>query len=183
MPDVAPDPAAALAQELLELTVRLGGRADEDPFGNPVLLVALAITRRIDRGDLTTDAIASLIRHLRDAAFDDRARRIAAYVGGVDRNANDAALRQLAQTLLRPDPNDSPVRWAEYRVLVERPRFAAVFTAHPTFALPEAVGQALAERASGRDSPSFPSHRPPPITLAEEFTRANCAIALFSEGA
>ena len=178
MPDhSAPDPASALAQDLLELTARLGARADEDPFGNPVLLVALAITRRLDQGALTEDAVTGLIRHLRDAAFRDRAARTAAYVGGVDQAANDAVLVDLAQHLLRPDPNDSPVRWAEYRALVERTRFAAVFTAHPTFALPIEVNQALADAACGRPAPSFDSHRPPPITLADEFAQAVTAIA------
>src|SRR5580698_6954438 len=177
MPDVTlASPTAALAQELLELTARLGARADEDPFGNPVLLVALAITRRIDLGQLTEDAIGALIRHLRDAAFSARAERIAAYVGGVDQAANEAVLARLAHTLLRPDPNDSPVRWAEYRALVERPRFAAVFTAHPTFSLPLEVGHALAEQASGRPGPTARSHRPPPITLREEFAQAVAAI-------
>jgi phosphoenolpyruvate carboxylase len=61
----------------------------------------------------------------------------------------------LAQHLLRPDPNDSPVRWAEYRALVERTRFAAVFTAHPTFSLPAPVNHALAEAASGRPAPTI----------------------------
>ena len=145
-----PIAAAPLAEDLIALTARLGARADQDPFGNPVLLVALAITRRVDTGDLQEDDIAGLIRHLRDAAFDDRAQRIAAYVGGVDPNANDAILASLAQHLVRPDPNDSPIRWAEFRTLVERTRFAAVFTAHPTFALPLEVGHALAEAASGR---------------------------------
>jgi phosphoenolpyruvate carboxylase len=175
--DAPPNPVASLAQDLLDLTARLGARADQDPFGNPVLLVALAITRRLDTEDLSTDQIEALIRHLRDAAFNDRAARIASYVGGVDTDANDAVLVGLAQHLLRPDPNDSPVRWAEYRALVERSRFAAVFTAHPTFALPAAVGHALANAACGRPAPSFASHRPPPITLAEEFAQAAAAIA------
>jgi len=165
MADMQPDSASLLADDLLDLTVRLGARADEDPFGNPVLLVALAITRRMDTGLLTEDSVAGLIRYLRDAAFTDRAGRIAHYVGGIDTAKNDAILAGLAQHLLRPDPNDSPVRWAEYRALVERTRFAAVFTAHPTFALPPDVNQALAEAACGREAPSFVSHRPPPITL------------------
>jgi phosphoenolpyruvate carboxylase len=178
MPDVQPpDPAALLAQELLDLTARLGSRVEEDPFGNPVLLISLAITRRMDQGGLTEDAIAALIRHLRDAAFAARAERIADYVGGIDMQRNDAVLARLAQTLLRPDPNDSPVRWAEYRALVERARFAAVFTAHPTFSLPPEIGRALAEQASGRPGPTFPSHRPPPITLQEEFAQSAAAIA------
>jgi phosphoenolpyruvate carboxylase len=176
MGDVAPDRSAALARQLLGLTARFGARADEDPFGNPVLLVALAISRRIETGELSETAIASLVRYLRDAAFADRARRLAAYVGGVEAAANDAALAQLAQTLLRPDPNDSPVRWAEYRALVERTRFAAVFTAHPTFALPVVVGNALANAACGRVAPEFDSHRPPPVTLADEFAQSVVAI-------
>jgi phosphoenolpyruvate carboxylase len=178
MPDVsAAPPTSALAQELLDLTARLGARADEDPFGNPVLLVSLAITRQMDAGSLTEPDIEALIRHLRDAAFRDRAERIASYVGGIDVSVNDGILASLAQHLLRPDPDDSPVRWAEYQALTERTRFAAVFTAHPTFSLPLPVNQALAEAACGRVGPAFESHRPPPITLRSEFDQSVAAIA------
>ena len=178
MPDIpVASSTSVLARELLDLTARLGARADEDPFGNPVLLVSLAITRQLDAGSLTEADIAALIRYLRDAAFTDRAGRVAAYLGGIDTAANDGILAGLAQNLLRPDPNDSPVRWAEYRALTERTRFAAVFTAHPTFSLPLPVNQALAEAACGRPVPSFESHRPPPITLRNEFEQAAAAIA------
>jgi phosphoenolpyruvate carboxylase len=178
VPDIPlPDQAGLLAEELLELTAQLRASVDENPFGNPVLLLSLAITRRMDQGSLSEDAIAGLIRYLRDAAFAARAKRIADYVGGVDQEQNDATLARLAHHLLRPDPNDSPVRWAEYRALVERARFAAVFTAHPTFALPFEVGHSLAEQASGRPCPTEMSHRPPPITLQAEFAQAVVAIA------
>ena len=172
----APIPAATLAQELLALTARLGERTAEDPFGNPDMMVALAITRRIDNATLTFDEITDLIRELRDDAARARAVRLADYVGGLDPDTNDAVLERLARQILRPDPNDSPVRWAEYRAQVERPRFAAVFTAHPTFALPEPVCLALAKAASGAPFPVFDSHRPPKITLAEEFARATAAM-------
>ncbi len=178
MSDLAPSgPDVALADELLDLTARLGARVEEDPFGNPVLLVALAITRRMDRGELDGAAIAGLIALLRDRAFAARADRLAAYAGGIDRAKNEGVLHNLAQTLLRPDPNDSPIPWAAYRALVERPRFAAVFTAHPTFSLPEAVGAALVETASGRPVTVAGSHRPPPISLRGEFDQAVKAIA------
>jgi phosphoenolpyruvate carboxylase len=173
MADVQSDSANLLAEDLQALTARLGARANEDPFGNPILLVALAITRRMDTGELTEDAVAAL----RDEAFADRAKRTTDYVGGTKTAANDAVLAGPAQHLLRPDPNDSPVRWAEYRALVERTRFAAVFTAHPTFALPLDVGHALAEAACGRRLPAFTSHRPPPIDLEAEFLQAVAAIA------
>ena len=115
MPDIPQDFAGQLAKDLLELTARLGARADQDPFGNPVLLVALAISRRIEAGALDDLTIAALIEHLRNLAFADRAQRISDYVGGTDIATHTASLRDLAQRLLRPDPNDSPVRWAEYR--------------------------------------------------------------------
>ena len=177
MPDAPFDRTGPLAQELLELTARTTARAEEDPFGNPVLLVALAISRRIEAGALDDASIGMLIEYLRDAAFADRARRIADYVGGTDVAAHESVLSELAQRLLRPDPNDSPVRWAEYRALVERSRFAVVFTAHPTFALPPAVAHALVETASGRVTTVAGSHRPPPISLADEFAQATAAIA------
>jgi phosphoenolpyruvate carboxylase len=178
MPDVvAASQTSVLAQELLDLTSRLGARATEDPFGNPVLLVSLAITRQLDTGDLAEADITGLIRYLRDAAYTDRAARIPIYLGGIDTEANEGILAGLAQHLLRPDPNDSPIRWAEYQALTERTRFAAVFTAHPTFSLPLPVNQALAAAACGAPAPAFESHRPPPITLRSEFDQSASAIA------
>ncbi len=163
---------------LLALVVRRLAQSDEDPFGNPVMSVALAITRMIDDGELDADSISAIVRQLRDQAFGDRARALAAYVGGTDLAANQAALAKVAQTVLRPDPSDSPVRWAEFRSSVERARYAAVFTAHPTFSLAPDAAAALAAMASdGTPPPELASHRPPPITLPEEFAQANAAIA------
>ena len=105
MADMPTDPVAVLAQDLLDLTARLGARGDQDPFGNPVLLVALAISRRMDAGGLDDAAIAGLIRHLRDAAFADRAHRVAAYVGGVEHGGEPgcAARPRPAPAAARPE--------------------------------------------------------------------------------
>ncbi|MDE2516009.1 MAG: phosphoenolpyruvate carboxylase [Rhodospirillales bacterium] len=175
MTDAAPDP---LSEPLLTLTEEAMRRAAHDPFGNPVMSVALAITRRIDTGDLPEPAIVALITGLREKAFADRAARIAAYVGGTDAAANHAALAHLAGQVLRPDPADSPVPFAQFRAAIERTRHAAVFTAHPTFALPAPVFASLAAMASGAPAPpAHASHRPGPITLAEEHAQAIAAIA------
>ncbi|MBV8705498.1 MAG: phosphoenolpyruvate carboxylase, partial [Acetobacteraceae bacterium] len=163
---------------LLALVARRMAQTDEDPFGNPVMSVALAIGRLIDDGELDAGAVSAIVHQLRDAAFRDRARRLAAYVGGTDTAANEAALAAVARTVLRPDPSDSPVRWAEFRASVARPRYAAVFTAHPTFALSPEAAASLAALASGAaEAPALGSHRPPPITLGEEFARAVAAIS------
>ena len=146
----------AVAAELLAKMARAQRASDEDPFGNPVLSVALGIARRIDDGQLDDESLWALVRHLRDAAFAGRARRLARYVGGTDRAENEAALMRVAGVVLRPDPSDSPVRWAEFREAVERTRYAAVFTAHPTFALPAEVARALAAMACGGPAESSP---------------------------
>ena len=86
-------------------------------------------------------------------------------------------MEALAARLVRPDPEDSPVPFGVFRQTVERTRFSAVFTAHPTFALPPEVFDALAQAASGRCADiCFVSHRPGRSTLAEEFEAARGAI-------
>ncbi len=172
----APVPAAADADALLAAAGQARDQAALDPFGNPVLSLALGISRRIDDGALPDEGLQALVRVLRDAAFADRAGRLAAYVGGTDASGSVAAMAAMAQRLVRPDPSDSPVPLRAFRAALERTRFAAVFTAHPTFAHPPEVFAALAEAACGRPAPSFASHRPRPPTLAEEFAQAAAAI-------
>jgi phosphoenolpyruvate carboxylase len=171
------DPGNATALALLAQTERARARAEEDPFGNPVLAVALAINRQIDEGELSEPQIAALIRDLRDAAFAGRARRLAAYVGYQRPGSTEEQFTALAARLVRPDPDDSAVPWRKFRAEMERTRFAAVFTAHPTFANPPEVFAALAEAASGRPGDvCFVTHRPERPTLTQEFTAARAAI-------
>ncbi|MFZ4411220.1 MAG: phosphoenolpyruvate carboxylase, partial [Paracraurococcus sp.] len=162
MPDIAPDPL----QELLARLREARAAAAQDPFGDPVLLIALAISRRMDDGQLDLGGLADMVQRLSDAAAADRAKRLAAYVG---LDGGTPSLAALAERLVRPDPEDSPIPFARFRALVETPRFAAVFTAHPTFSLPYETGVALAEAASGADFPTGLPHRPSAPTLAEEF--------------
>ena len=112
--------------------------------------------------------VARMVARLATDAAAERARRLAAYVG---LGAGGDGLAALAARLVRPDPEDSPVPFAAYRDAVERPRFAAVFTAHPTFSAPRATAAAIARAASGEPLPEGLAHRPVAPTLEEEFTR------------
>jgi phosphoenolpyruvate carboxylase len=162
--------------DLLSLTARMRERAAEDPFGNPVLAAALAISRRMDDGELTEADIQQVIAELRDGAFRDRAERLSRYVGGTEPSAAEDAFRTIAERLTGADAK--PGGLARNRAFFERTRFAAVFTAHPTFSSPAPVFHALAELACGRDTEeAFESHRPKTPTLEEEFTQAIAAIA------
>ena len=182
-PPDQPEQIAALAADLLGNMRAALDRAADDPFSNPVMTVALAISRRIDQGTLTDVDLTGLVCWLRDEAFQARAARIADYVGltseglpsGID---PESAMAELARRLVRPDPHDSAIPFAQFRRAVERTRFSAVFTAHPTFSLPYPVGDALARAASGEiGSACFTSHRPLPVTLEDEFDQAHAAIA------
>ena len=164
----------ALAQSLTEAVAAARDRAREDPFGNPVLLVALAISRQMDRGGLDLDQVGGLVRLLRDRAFAARAGRLAAYAHGPD--GPEAGMAALARRLARPDPLDSPVPFAAFQDACSRTRFAAVFTAHPTFSAPAPVLHALAEAAGGASAPGLASHRPRRPSLEEEFEQAAAAI-------
>jgi phosphoenolpyruvate carboxylase len=115
------------------------------------------------------------VRFLRDQAFDARAVRICAYVGGLD--GTQAAMAAVASRLVQPIPADSAVPFNTYRTAIERTRFAAVFTAHPTFSLPGEQAAALARAACGEPAPRFVSHRPSKPSLMEEFRQAAIAIS------
>jgi phosphoenolpyruvate carboxylase len=177
LPD-QPEHIAALAADLLAQMRAAVDRAAEDPFSNPVMTMALAVSRRIDQGLLGDADLTGLVCWLRDEAYQHRAARIADYVGLSSGEAPEDAMAALARRLVRPDPNDSAIPFAQFRRAVERTRFSAVFTAHPTFSLPYPVADALAHAATGEDGfACFTSHRPVTVTLEDEFDQARAAIA------
>jgi len=171
----------ALEAELLGLVASARASAAEDPFASPALAVALALSRRMDDGDLPLEDLAGVLDRLGRAAFRDRAARLAAAVGGADTATADAALAALASRTARPDADDSPVAFESFRAACEQPRAAAVFTAHPTFSLAPEAADALVRAAcngAGADTTEPPpSLRPSPPTLDAEFERAAAAIA------
>ena len=171
-PDQIPDAADQAIAELTGVVSRLLDAAASDPFADPVSSAALAVSRRIDDGTLDHAALTVVLRRLGASAFRARAARIADYVGADGMEA----FASLAARLVRPDPSDSPVPFATFRALVEAPRYAAVFTAHPTFAMPAPTAALLAESAASPGAVDPIRLRPGPITLAEEFEAAAVAI-------
>lgn len=171
---------AALAQELTAEIARARSDARDDPFGNPVLRVTLWLTRRMDRGEIGIEDARALVRRFGREALVARAGRLAHYVGleTPEETAFGTLAERLASTAeTTDDPFDS------YREAVERPRFAAVFTAHPTFGMTRRLAHALASLASGgqaaRELVMQPdlSFRPDGrITLQDEFEQARFAV-------
>ncbi|MBL7241092.1 phosphoenolpyruvate carboxylase [Komagataeibacter rhaeticus] len=175
--------AARNVSALLQQASRLVASHDETASGSPVMALARHIGRQMAAGTLPMDQVEEIVRLLRDRAFAGRAHHIATYLDGPDEQAVTARMHAVARRIVQPDPDDSPVPIARFRAAIERSRFAAVFTAHPTFALANPVYEALAELASTNPTappahvPSFLTHRRVgPPTLDEEFTLATQAI-------
>ena len=74
---------------------RVRAQAAADPFSNPILLFALDLTLRIDRGEIDLDGLESMVQQLTAEAFADRAERLANYLGETAIAANDRAHREI----------------------------------------------------------------------------------------
>ncbi|GBQ63035.1 phosphoenolpyruvate carboxylase [Komagataeibacter swingsii] len=175
--------AARTVSDLLHQAEQLIASHDETATGSPVMALARQINRQMAGGALSMELVEEIVRLLRDRAFAGRAHHIAAYLDGPDDAVVAARMHDVARRIVQPDPDDSPVPIARFRAAIERSRFAAVFTAHPTFALANPVYEALADLASTNPAeapahvPAFLTHRRVgPPTLDEEFTLATQAI-------
>lgn len=176
----APGGLTALADELRAAIIQARADSREDPFGNPVLRVTLWLTRRMDRGELTLTDSLGLVRHLGREALVARAARTARYVG-LDGDG-EAALAAVAATIAGA-AEATPEPFESFRASVERVRFAAVYTAHPTFGMTRKLAHALADLASGDASGAAVieagdlSFRPDgAITLQDEFEQARFSV-------
>ncbi|GAA08267.1 phosphoenolpyruvate carboxylase [Acetobacter tropicalis] len=154
-------------------------RNDAEDASNPVMAMAHMVGMALEDGRLAHDDIAELVRTLRDAAFLRRAGRLHRYVGGAGQEATHQRLKDCVDTLLTNLPTNTPEAFTQ---AVSPTRFAAVFTAHPTFAVNNDVYAALAQCASQPvlpdKAPYFETHRrSAPPTLNEEFDLATQAIA------
>lgn len=192
-PDAAAD-AAGLEASLRTILRGHRERSEVDPFGDPILMTALDLTRRMDKGEASPSAVEQLVQRLTATAFADRAARIGAYVGETDPEANADRIRSLIRSLAQPEPGAPPVPFERFRAAVERWHYGVVFTAHPTFSTSLPVSRLMAQLGAGRDLDGRPleetqrqallaeaaaaEHRPPAdLTLNAEHAWACEALA------
>ena len=76
---------------------RVRAQAAADPFSNPILLFALELTLRIDRGEIDLVELESLVQQLTAEAFSDRATRLANYLGENSIEANRRAIAAIIE--------------------------------------------------------------------------------------
>ena len=151
------------------LEARLGDlhqRTRETPLFNPVFQLSLDLSRAIEGGELQLDDVAGLVAELECDGLKARARKLRA--------------------LLAPPTAPAPMAgtdegFAAFAARWERPQLHAVFTAHPTFLLTPAQGEAVARAASAPgevDDTACPAPAPrAAVTLDHEHAAAMAAMA------
>ncbi len=126
---------------------------EENPFANPILLLAVNLSRRLDAGELTFSAIEQLIQFLNTHAFLVRAERLNRYVGQTDPLENLNSLKDFLRSL---EGLGEKRDFLAFSKALSRELFGIVITAHPTFALREELLRALSDLASGRNIAGVP---------------------------
>lgn len=124
----------------------------ENPFANPILLLAVHIARWIENGKLTFSALEQMTQFLNSRAFVCRAERLHRYVGTVDPIEN---LKAVECFLNRFSTKEKP-DFQHFSTEISRELFGIVITAHPTFALSDDLMRALAELAGCRNMAGSP---------------------------
>jgi len=137
-------------RRLSDRLAALSRQADEDPFANPIQLLALDLGRWIDKGELGLGALEQLIQRLVLAAFLDRSDRLGQRLGECDPGANGERLATLFRRLAHGRS------FAEFKAVLEREHFGIVMTAHPTFALTPELLRIAAQLASRRSPTGVP---------------------------
>src|SRR5271168_971140 len=96
-----PTPCAIDPAMLGSILSRVRTQAAADPFSNPILLFALDLTLRIDRGEIDLKELESLVQQLTVGAFTHRAERLMNYLGEKSIAANQLAITALIEQRAR----------------------------------------------------------------------------------
>ena len=143
---------ATLERLLRERLFVLAEQAEVDPFGNPILLMALEISRMMDGGQASGEAMDQLVQRLSVKSFADRVDRQVRYLGDTDPQANALAIAGVVRAVA----GTPPLPFDEFRTRIERAVLGIVLTAHPTFGMTIELSRALMRMATNREEAGGP---------------------------
>ena len=121
--------------------------AEKDPFSNSITMLALDLSRRLEKKKLNYSALEALIQRLAVGSVGLRADRLKTYIGEVDREKNNNSIRNLIKKL-SVDKNNKLIPFSKFKAKVEKDIFGIVLTAHPTFGMPAEMYEDLANMAT-----------------------------------
>ena len=121
--------------------------AEKDPFSNSITMLALDISRRIEKKKLNYSALEALIQRLAVGSVGLRADRLKTYIGELNREKNNKSIEVLIKNLSKTK-NNKLLPFEEFKKIVEKDLFGIVLTAHPTFGMPAEMYEDLANMAT-----------------------------------
>ena len=137
--------AADLGRQLRDALQEARSHAHLDPFSNPILLQALALTRRMDAGEVRFEDVVALVREITADAFLARAVRLRAMLGSAGADDDAGRVAALVHTLAGETVT---LPFDNFRQRVERAGIGLVLTGHPTFSIDLAAARLLAAWAA-----------------------------------
>ncbi len=117
--------------------------AEKDPFSNSITMLALDLSRRLEKKKLNYSALEALIQRLAVGSVGLRADRLKSYIGEVDRKKNNKSIRKLIFNLTR-NKKSKKENFINFKRKIENDVFGIVLTAHPTFGMPANMYEDLA---------------------------------------
>lgn len=161
--------------ELIDELKRLRTQIPDNPSLNPILNLAFDLSRRLESGDMSFDEIKALAGRLMDRACVRRARRLREKVGYVDQATTLKDFTSYVEKIANEAGSIKAFseRW-------DRARTGIVLTAHPTFALSDALYRRMVEIAvadpAGDVTIGLPHAPERELTLQHEYKCAQEAI-------
>ncbi|MAZ46520.1 MAG: hypothetical protein CMM98_02960, partial [Rickettsiales bacterium] len=123
--------------------------AEKDPFSNSITMLALDISRRLEKNLLNYSALEALIQRLAVGSLGFRADRLKNYMGSVNREENSKSIYKIIRSLAFQKNKKIP--FSDFNKKLQKETFGIVLTAHPTFGMTHQIMINLAKLATNKN--------------------------------
>ena len=124
--------------------------AEKDPFSNSITMLALDISRRLEKNKLNYSALEALIQRLAVGSFGLRADRLKSYIGKIDKKMNIEIIKMIIKSLAFEEKKK--ITFNEFNQKISKEIFGIVLTAHPTFGMTYNMMLELAKLATSKSN-------------------------------
>ena len=124
--------------------------AEKDPFSNSINMLALDISRRLEKGKLNYSALEALIQRLAVGSVGLKVDKLKKYIGEVDLDKNNKTIKNLLKKIMS-NSNKTKKSFSDFKKSIEKDVFGIVLTAHPTFGMTEDTLKNIASMATMTD--------------------------------
>ena len=123
--------------------------AEKDPFSNSITMLALDISRRLEKNLLNYSALEALIQRLAVGSLGFRADRLKDYMGSVSEEENSKSIHKIIKSLAFK--KKQKISFDDFNEKLQKETFGIVLTAHPTFGMTHQIMVNLAKLATNKN--------------------------------